>query len=245
MVAAGGGEIAGKLGGEHRPVSGSEWIVLDTKTGPAGGGPIGGSSAETMPSRRLVPKWITVFFVGCAVVLVPWTVIIFDSLRNRALAEHWRLVWGGFDCFLVLAFALTAYRIITRSPRGAIAATATGTMLLIDAWFDVLTARGTQNFLTSVTMAVFAEIPCSIICFFVARRIVSLFEQAVPYLHTAGFRIAAGRLVPPSNALWAAPESIDLLPGAGQDGLTGAPDAAANGTVDAAADSARDNSRAG
>ena len=220
--------------------------MLDPKTGPAGGGPTGGPSAETVSSRRLVPKWITVFFIGCAVVLVPWTVIIFGSLRNRALAEHWRLVWGGFDCFLVLAFALTAYRIITRSPRGAIAATATGTMLLIDAWFDVLTARGTKNFLTSVTMAVFAEIPCSIICFFVARRIVSLFEQAVPYLHTAGFRIAAGQLVPPSNALWASPQSIDLLPGAEDGGLTGgATDAAVNGTTKAAAEGARDNSRAG
>ena len=64
--------------------------------------------SESVSTRRLVPKWITIFFIGCAVVLVPWTVIIFDSLKNRALAEHWKLVWGGFDCFLVLAFALTA-----------------------------------------------------------------------------------------------------------------------------------------
>lgn len=170
-------------------------------TGPAGpgGGPVGASLTEAVSPRRLVPKWIAVFFVGCAVVLVPWTVIIFGSLKNRALAEHWRLVWGGFDCFLVLAFALTAYRLITRSPRGAIAATATGTMLLIDAWFDVLTARGTKNFLTSLTMAVFAEIPCAIISFYVARRIVGLFEQATPYLQAAGFRIVAGRLVPPPD----------------------------------------------
>jgi hypothetical protein len=155
--------------------------------------------SEAVSPRRLLPRWIAVFFVGCAVVLVPWTVVIFDSLRNRALAEHWRLVWGGFDCFLVLAFALTAYRIITKSPRGAMAATATGTMLLIDAWFDVLTARGTSNFLTSVTMAVFAEIPCSIICFFVARRIVGMFEQAMPYLQAAGFRVVAGQVIPPPD----------------------------------------------
>jgi hypothetical protein len=201
--------------------------VLDSNTGPgpvAGGGPSAAhpNPPQTPSSRRLVPKWITVFFIGCAVVLVPWTVIIFNTLRNRDLAEHWRLVWGGFDCFLVLAFALTAYRIITRSPRGAIAATATGTMLLIDAWFDVLTARGTKNFMTSLTMAVFAEIPCSIICFFVARRIVSLFEQAVPYLHTAGFRIAAGQLVAPSTLVQADQEPTDPLPGAEDEDGSGA-----------------------
>jgi hypothetical protein len=156
--------------------------------------------SESVSARRLVPRWITVFFIGCAVVLIPWTVIIFDSLKNRALAEHWKLVWGGFDCFLVLAFALTAYRIITRSPRGAIAATATGTMLLIDAWFDVLTARGTKNLTTSVLMAIFAEIPCAIICFYVARRIVSLFEQSLPHLQAAGFRVVAGQLIAPTQS---------------------------------------------
>jgi hypothetical protein len=154
--------------------------------------------SESVSARRLVPLWITVFFIGCAVVLIPWTVVIFDSLRNRALAEHWKLVWGGFDCFLVLAFALTAYRIIKRSPRGAMAATATGTMLLIDAWFDVLTARGTKNLTTSVLMAIFAEIPCAIICFYVARRIVSLFEQSLPHLQAAGFRVVGGQLIPPA-----------------------------------------------
>jgi hypothetical protein len=182
--------------------------------GADGGGPPGTPLSEAVTARRLLPKWIAVFFVGCAVVLVPWTVIIFDSLRNRALAEHWRLVWGGFDCFLVLAFALTAYRIITKSPRGAIAATATGTMLLIDAWFDVLTARGTKNFLTSVTMAVFAEIPCAIICFYVARKIVGLFEQAMPHLQAAGFRMVAGRLIPPmpQSAVQSAPATAPPAP---------------------------------
>lgn len=167
-------------------------------SGADGAGPPGTPLSEAVTARKLLPKWIAVFFVGCAVVLVPWTVIIFGSLRNRALAEHWRLVWGGFDCFLVLAFALTAYRIITKSPRGAIAATATGTMLLIDAWFDVLTARGTKNLMTSLAMALFAEIPCAIISFYVARKIVGLFEQAMPHLQAAGFRMVAGRLIPPT-----------------------------------------------
>lgn len=195
MATTGGvGDCRKARRGNILTVSGSEWIVLDSRKGSASS-PI----SESVSTRRLVPKWITIFFIGCAVVLVPWTVIIFDSLKNRALAEHWKLVWGGFDCFLVLAFALTAYRIITKSPRGVIAATATGTMLLIDAWFDVLTARGTKNVMTSLAMALFAEIPCAIICFFVARRIVRLFEQSLPHLQAAGFRVVGGRLVVPQD----------------------------------------------
>jgi hypothetical protein len=154
---------------------------------------------EDQGSGQVLPRWLVFFFLGAAVVLVPWIVILFGSLHEVALARHWRLVWGGFDCFLLYGFALTGYRILTRSPRGVIASTATGIMLLIDAWFDVLTARRTGDVLTAVLMAVFAEIPCALVCFYVARRIMSLMEEAIPYLRSAGFRVVGGRLLPPQD----------------------------------------------
>ena len=136
------------------------------------------------------------FFVGGAVVLIPWIVLMFTVPRVVNVTPHWELVWGGFDCFLVLGFALTAFNLFTRSPRGAVTAATTGTMLLIDAWFDVLTThRG--GLLISILMAVFAEIPCALICFYVSRRIMSLFAQAKDYLAAAGFTVRNGRLVPP------------------------------------------------
>jgi hypothetical protein len=150
-------------------------------------------------SNQVLPRWIVVFFIGGAIVLVPWIIILFGSLHETAIAKHWRLVWGGFDCFLLLGFAMTGYRIVTRSPRALLAATATGIMLLIDAWFDVLTARRTGDVLTAIFMAVFAEIPCALVCFYVARRILALIEDALQYLNAAGFRVVGGRLVPPED----------------------------------------------
>jgi|SRR5579883_745950 hypothetical protein len=150
---------------------------------------------------RLLPRWVMVFFIAAAIVLIPWIVLLFgDTSAQFGVAKHARLVWGGFDCFLVVGFAVTAYRIATRSPRGAITAAATGTMLLVDAWFDILTARRPSAQLTAILMAVFAEIPCALICFFVARRIVHLFEQVRPYLAAEGFRVVDGQLVPPADA---------------------------------------------
>lgn len=149
---------------------------------------------------QLLPKWIVWFFVSAAVVLIPWIVVLFNVQYAGLAARHSRLVWGGFDCFLVLGFALTAYRLATRSPRGATTAAVTGTMLLVDAWFDVLTARHPAAQVTAVLMAVFAEIPCAVICFYVARRIVGLFEQVAPHMAAAGFRVVGGRLVPPAVA---------------------------------------------
>ncbi|HEV2344827.1 MAG TPA: hypothetical protein VGS97_12095 [Actinocrinis sp.] len=159
------------------------------------------TAAERLGRERLIPKWIEWFFIAGAVVLIPWIVVLFTVPPQVGLvAKHSRLVWGGFDCFLVLGFAVTAYRIATRSPRGAITAAATGTMLFVDAWFDVLTSRRPIDQLTAVLMAVFAEIPCALICFYVARKIVGVFEASVPVLREAGFRVTGGRLVPPAGS---------------------------------------------
>ena len=147
---------------------------------------------------RLIPRWAVAFFLGGAVVLIPWIVLMFTVPSVVNVPKHWELVWGGFDCFLVLGFAVTAFRLITRSPRGAVTSAMTGTMLLIDAWFDVLTThRG--GVWVSILMAVFAEIPCAVICFAVSRRIVKLFEQARVHLRDAGFTVRNGKLVPPSG----------------------------------------------
>ena len=147
---------------------------------------------------RIIPRWVVAFFLGGAVILIPWDVLMFSVPQVVNVPKHWVLVWGGFDCFLILGFAVTAFRLITRSPRGAVTAAMTGTMLLIDAWFDVLTThRGGQ--LVSILMAVFAEIPCALICFYVSRRIVNLFEQAKELLGAGGFTVRNGRLVPPAG----------------------------------------------
>lgn len=150
--------------------------------------------------HRLVPRWVTAFFIAAAVVLIPWIfVLVYSSPQDFGVARHWKLIWGGFDGFLVLGFASTAWRILRRSPGGALTAAATGTMLLIDAWFDILTAHHPADQVEAVLMAVFAEIPCAIICFYVARRIVGLFTQAVPYLREQGFEVRGGKLVAPGD----------------------------------------------
>lgn len=149
-------------------------------------------------ASRVVPRWVVAFFLGGAVVLIPWIVLMFTVPDVVNVPKHWELVWGGFDCFLVLGFGRTAFNLIRRSPRGAVTAAMTGTMLLIDAWFDVLTThRG--GLVVSILMAVFAEIPCAVICFYVSRRITNVFEQTKEYFVSAGFTFRDGRVVPPAD----------------------------------------------
>lgn len=162
---------------------------------------------------RILPRWVVAFFLGGAVVLIPWDVLMFSVPQVVNVPKHWVLVWGGFDCFLILGFAVTAFRLMTRSPKGAVTAAMTGTMLLIDAWFDVLTThRGGQT--VSILMAIFAEIPCALICFYASRRIVKLFEQAKDYLAEAGFVVRNGRLLPPAGFPGTSAVGAEDVPGA-------------------------------
>ncbi len=145
----------------------------------------------------LVPPWVGPMFFACALVLLPWTALLFLTLPRHYTANHWRLAWGGFDVGLGLALAASAVAVIRRSAFSEIAATVTGTLLVCDAWFDVLTSRGTSDIAQAVASAVVVELPLAVLCYWIARNVERAVEVARPYLAAAGFTIRNHRLVPP------------------------------------------------
>ena len=94
--------------------------------------------------RWLLPPWIAPAFLLCAIVLLVWTAFLFFALPRHYVANHWQLAWSGFDVGLGLALAATAVAVARRSPLAEVTAAITGTLLVCDAWFDVLTSRGTS-----------------------------------------------------------------------------------------------------
>ena len=102
-----------------------------------------------------------------AISLVPWTLWLTFSLPSRHLTDHYDLAWVGFDIALATAFALTAQATIRRSPWLIPLAAATGTMLLCDAWFDVVTSRGGGERAEALLEALLAELPLAVLCGFI------------------------------------------------------------------------------
>jgi hypothetical protein len=41
--------------------------------------------------------------LGCALVLLPWTALLFVTLPHHYEANHWAIAWGGFDIGLGVA----------------------------------------------------------------------------------------------------------------------------------------------
>lgn len=146
-----------------------------------------------------MPPWIAPAFILCAVILIVWAAFLIATLPRNYTANHWRVAWGGFDIGLGAALVATAFAVVRRSPYAEVAATVSGTLLLCDAWFDVMTSRTTAEFVQAAIEAVLVELPLAALCFWMATNLARAVEVARPFLRAAGFRIEDNRLLPPED----------------------------------------------
>ena len=103
-------------------------------------------------------------FTALALCLVPWTAYLAIKLPERAVARHYDLAWTGFDIALVLLLGGTAWTAHHRSRYFTLTATATATMLVVDAWFDVVTSAPGAEQAIAVVLAVMVELPLALLC---------------------------------------------------------------------------------
>ena len=124
-----------------------------------------------MPSRAGLPparRRLAVGLAAIAVVLVPWTVLLTARLPAEHHTPHWALAWGGFDVALALAAATTAWACACRPGWIPVPASVTATLLVCDAWFDVLTARPGGELVEAALEAGLVELPLAAVCFWLA-----------------------------------------------------------------------------
>jgi hypothetical protein len=113
------------------------------------------------------PRWATLLLVLVAVALVPWILYLTFTLPSRHLTLHYDLAWVGFDIALTAAFAATAWAALRGSHWLVPLAAVTGTMLVCDAWFDVVTSQMGTELWEAVAEAAIAELPLAAVCAFI------------------------------------------------------------------------------
>ena len=89
---------------------------------------------------------------------------------------------------------------VRRSPYAEVAAAVSGTLLVCDAWFDLLTSRTTSELVQAALEAALVELPLAALCFWMAINLAHAVEIARPFLRAAGFRIENNRLLPPEDS---------------------------------------------
>jgi hypothetical protein len=173
-----------------RPPAGSP----ETGSGPGGAAPEGlvdrvnalvepaaePENAVITDDARAV-RWAGPLFALFALIMVPWTVYIGASLPRRQLSPHYDVSWAGFDVLLLTALAATGYLALRRSRYLAMAATATAVLLIVDAWFDLMTTPEGQ-IAQSIVLAAVVELPLAAVCVWLSLHTHELTERRIVLL---------------------------------------------------------------
>jgi hypothetical protein len=117
-------------------------------------------------------------FILCSAVLIPWIVYLAFSLPARQVSRHYGAAWVGFDVFELIALSATGYLALRRSRYLALASASAATLLIVDAWFDVLTSPRRQV-LESLVLAVVIELPLAGVCAWLSYHTERLAERTI------------------------------------------------------------------
>lgn len=131
--------------------------------GDTGVRPVAGKGARRMSRAGML-------LVGCGVVLVPWLVVLAVTVPATFTAGHWAVAWVGLDSMEAVGLVVTGLLTLRRDPRSALTAAVTGTLLVVDAWFDILTSASNGRLLVALAMAVCVELPLGVLCAHIALR---------------------------------------------------------------------------
>ena len=137
-------------------------------------------------------RWAVPLLTLAAAGLVPWTVWLTFTLPSRHVTHDYDVAWVGFDVLLVAVIAATTWSVISGSRWLVSCATATGTMLVCDAWFDVVTSSGGGQRDRALLEAAFVELPFAVVCAFIVHDAES-FRHAAIERYTATARLLRGR----------------------------------------------------
>jgi hypothetical protein len=107
---------------------------------------------------------------------MPWIAYMAYSLPSRQVLADYDIAWAGFDVMLLVALASTGYFALRRSRYLATAATAAAALLVVDAWFEVVTTLPGQR-LEPIALAAGVELPLASVCVWLSRHTQELTER--------------------------------------------------------------------
>ena len=123
-----------------------------------------------------LPKWAIATYASLGLILVPWIIVLAEYLPTRHVARHWDALWVGFDLIILVTLIITVYFMFKQTVWVIVAASALGTLFIVDAWFDILTARAGSEQLQSIGSGAI-ELVLSILTY---RLVYHVLHQSAP-----------------------------------------------------------------
>ena len=116
------------------------------------------------PGEPVVSRRVMTLYVLLAVALLPQIAILAVTLPNRAVVGHWTLAWAGFTILVAFGLVTTAVCVVRNSPWTVVAASATGVIVFVDAWFDLMTRQGPGDLGPPVVRVLLLKLPLGVLC---------------------------------------------------------------------------------
>ena len=143
-------------------------------------------NAVLVDNARVV-RWAGPAFALFSLILLPWIAYLAYSLPSRQVSADYDVAWAGFDVMLLAALAGTGYFALRRSRYLSAAAAAAATLLIVDAWFDVMTTLPGRR-LEPAALAVLIELPLASVCVWLSFHTQQLAERRLVLLLRRGRR---------------------------------------------------------
>jgi hypothetical protein len=121
-------------------------------------------------------KWdaVLVLIVASCIILAAWIGYLAVSLPAFYRTGSWRGAWVGYDFAELVVFAAAGWAAWRRRQLLIIVLAVLATLLICDAWFDVVLDVRTAGFWESLTSALVIELPLAVIAILMARRLLRL-----------------------------------------------------------------------
>jgi hypothetical protein len=129
------------------------------------------SAVRVIVRLRRSRRWLLIVLGAVAIGLLPWIAYLGATLPSKHLAHHWQVAWVGLDIAEVSALVATVIALLRSSPAVTVLASIAGTLLVCDAWFDVLTAEPGSDLAWALAFALLAELPLAALCFWLAFEV--------------------------------------------------------------------------
>lgn len=123
-------------------------------------------SAATSRATRRIGRLL----VACGLGLLPWMYVLAAGLPAVMTAPRWPVAWIGLDVLEAAGLLATGLLASRGDRRHALAAAATAALLVVDAWFDTMTATSTGDLAAAIAMALCPELPLAALCGWLAIR---------------------------------------------------------------------------
>ena len=123
------------------------------------------------PPPRAVPHWTGWLLLILGVFTLPWTANLAIDLPDKSEAAHYNVSWAGFDLLLCALLFRTGWSLLYQRTYVEVTSAMAAVVLFIDAWFDVMSAPDTEEFVRALVLALCVEIPLAVFCLWVAVRV--------------------------------------------------------------------------